>query len=257
MKKLSLFLALLLVSSIFATAFVLADAEDTDAPETNNVKSDLGIEDQSALAGLVKEANSTLQGYRHFGGSQVTYAQGWATFDDSGYLVNVLWVSQTFAKASVEEIRDIREQYKDCMENEERRNRTCIYNATQALKDVANETIQKRSFGKLQLGVGRNHQNFKLVKNEFTNDSVNFDVYTIDSRNATRDKVGTLDLEATHYSDMTLWQGQLVIESGDRAGTYEVSLASKSAIVIGLGLNNIESISNKKGFWQRLMFWRR
>ena len=255
MKILSLALAFLMIFSIFAAVFTIADSEDSNAEETNDTIAYLEVSDESSLTEMVEDSNKTLPGYRHFGAAQVTKGQGWAISEDSGYLVNVLWASQIFARAPKEEIQQIRQQYKNCTDSAGKRNRNCTIDAIDSLR-TANDSIQKRAFGRLQIGVGKDHENFKLVKNTFDNKSVIFDVYTINSRNATRDKVGSLELEGKHYTQFTLWEGTLKINSGDHVGTYQVSLASKSVIANSLGKVKEIVKEQRKGFFQRLRFWR-
>jgi hypothetical protein len=234
-KTTSLVLATILLASILATGFALAETEI----EVDNASAIIPSEDVTSADVSVDET-----AYKRVGSAAVTYAQGYATSGDNGYLLNALWGVHTFSKIAKEDVQAIREQYKG--------NKTAM---EQALKEAAKEEIVKNSAGKLELGIGKDNERYQLnlTSKSADNKTASFDVLAIN----TKEKVGTLSLTGKGYSQFTLWTGTLSIDSGDKAGTYSVSLASKTALVKNPGKGNSENASEgnrekKQGFWQNL-----
>lgn len=245
-KKISLFLMTLMLVSILATGFALAETE-TEIDNANEV-----VPSQDTTSGDISMDETA---YKRIGFARITYAQGYATSGDKGYLVNALWGVHTFSKIAKTDVQSIREKYKGNPEE-----------IKQALKEAAKEEIVKNSAGKLQLGVGKDHENFKLNLTSISadNKTVSFDVFSINSDGTEgRTKVGTLSLTGKTYSEFTLWTGTLSLDSGNKAGTYAVSLASKTALVKNPGkgssenqVKNGQEVENnqgkKLGFFQKL-----
>lgn len=239
-KAISLVLASIMLTSILAAGFALAETET----EVDNESALTPSTDTSVVSSDIPT------GYKQVGLARATYGQGYAISGDIGYTANVIWASHTFSRIAQADLQAIREQYKG--------NKTAM---EQALKEAAKEQITKQSAGKLQLGIGKGHENFKLnlTSTSADNKTVSFDVLTIDSK----EKVGTLSLTGKTYSDFTLWTGTLVLDSGDKAGTYSLSLASKTALIKnpGKGQGNgqgkegnaeNQGQGKKKGFWQNV-----
>jgi len=178
MKILSLALAFLMLVSVFAVAFAIAE----DNAESDDVSADLEVNDANELADTAVETNKSVQGYKHIGFSSVTAGQGYAISGDFGFLADVLWINQKFVKISKEEIKEIREKARN----------GSLKEAKDDLIAAENDSVITRSFGRLHLGLGKRHSNYKLVKADVSNESASFDVYSLGSKNETGDKVGTL-----------------------------------------------------------------
>lgn len=216
MKYASIGLALLLVSSILALSLVSAqDAEETTQIVSNNISSDLPNSDQIAESASEVALNKTNK--KQIGLTRVTYAQGWATSENTGYLSNLVWASSSYSNITQNDIKAVREQYKNDKKG-----------ARMALADnVSQGGVMKLSSGRLTLGTGREATIYKLTNKDFSNTSLTFDVYSLDKNSSS---IGTLTLNAKQYGNMTLWSGKLVINSGDKAGSYDVSYSAESRL---------------------------
>ena len=239
-KSMSLMLASLMMLSILATGFALAESV-TEVDSTSEI---MPSEDVTSADVSFDET-----AYKRIGSARVTYAQGYATSGDNGYLVNALWGVHTFSKIAREDMKAIKESNKGKPEDRK------------AALDAAKEEIVKNTAGKLQIGVGKDNERYQLNLTSMSSDNKTstFDLLAIN----TKDKVGTLTINGKSYSEFTLWTGTIVIDSGDKAGTYSISLASKTELVKNPGnpgkgnsegnqLNGQQNEQLKKGFWQRI-----
>lgn len=229
-KSIALAMVSLMALSILASGFALAESTS----EISNV-GDLS-------AGNANELSIESQDVAKVGMSKETYAQGFATSDSAGYLVNALWSKFSYLNISKNELQNIRDKY-----------RNDPAGMQSALQELANRGIVNSTIGRLSLGAGTSHQNFKLSLASSSDSSLVFDVSSVYSDgSAGKDNVGTLTLTSKDYSQMTLWTGTLVLRSGTNAGTYSVSLASKSGIMNsnngpGLALGRDKNEGNKPG----------
>lgn len=216
-KSIALALVSIMALSILASGFALAE----DESEINDL-TEISSGDTSNL-------DLGLQNVERFGLSKVTSAQGFATSDSTGYLVNALWARYSMLNISRGELDSLREKYRGNPEAMQ-----------SALQELSSRGIVNVSDGKLALGAGKDNQKFKLSLASSSDSSLVFNVFSISSDGKEgRTQVGTLTLTAKDYAEMTLWTGSLVLNSGTNAGTYSVSLASKSGLMKsdnGLGL---------------------
>ncbi len=211
----------LLVAGVFATSFAVADDNGTDfstitpASVSDDISSSLSDLNQSS-------------GYRMVSSSVITYGQGWITSstNSTGYLFNALWVTQTLTNISSSDINSIRSQY----QNDSRDRNQAIRGA---LANAVNTSFIKRTDGRINIDVGANRGAFKIVEDmgASTNASLVFNVYATNDK-SNSNSLGTLSLSSTDYSAVSIWTGNLNLNSGNFAGTYSVSIASKSSGIV-------------------------
>ena len=236
--KISLFLSLVLICVIFAAGLAMAqDIEESNAVQSDDVNEDLEIEDQEQVNQAIDDSNLSYSDYAKVGFTSITKAQGWAIDGNNGYIVSALWATQTFINVKKSDVKQIREQYKGNPQE-----------AMQNLRQLAEETdLVKKSRGFLKSGLGKDHSNFKLNRTDdgSSNTSITFDVYVLGERNQTMNKVGTLELSGNSYSEFVLWTGTLSLISGEKTGTYKISVASKSVFASGAGNAGAEKAKEK------------
>lgn len=189
--KTGLFVAALLVLSVFAGSMGLAREAETNDDSRLGVSSissslettGIDVEFESEIE-LEDEADGSLSSdiYRGFPAS-VHFGTGWAIQNDKGYLAAISWVSKTFVKKS----------------------------------DTTSQTEVAR--GTLQVGDTR----FKLRGD----DSTTFSVYG--KQDGEDGQIGTLTLSNKRVvGTLTLWEGDLSLDSGV---TYKLTLATQERAV--------------------------
>ncbi len=191
MMKTGLFVAALLVLSVFAGSMGIAresESDDDSRLQVSSISSSLettgiDVEFESEVE-LEDETDDSLSSetYRGFPAS-VHFGTGWAIQNDKGYLAAISWVSKTFVKKS----------------------------------DTTNQTEVTR--GTLQVGDTR----FKLRGD----DSTTFSVYG--KQDGEDGQIGTLKLSNKRVvGALTLWEGELSLENGV---TYKLTLATQERAV--------------------------
>lgn len=264
MSRISVFvLAFLLIAGVFATSIAIADENNS-----NNESGTSDVVPNTNVSGEVSDSMNELNesmhdGYKIVGSNVITYGQGWVISEGSnntGYLFNALWVTQTLTNISSSNINSIRAQYANESKGKAR-------DIRQALANAAGDSFAKVSAGRINIGVGGKSSTYKIVedRNTSTNTSAVFNIYEANDK-SNSNVLGTLTLSATGYSDMMLWTGKLVMNTGNFAGTYDVSIASKSGGVLGVTVTNrggqegrgiVNAVQNgngnKVGLWQRFM----
>lgn len=182
------------------------------------------INESASNSSDVKDSLKDLQdkdNLKRIGFAESNAGTGWITDNSEGFVVGIAWVEQSFAQL----------------------------NKTSG--QVENSNITK-TIGRLSVeSIGT----YKLVLTSSSNSSLTFDVFSQEDKpnleNAT--SIGTLTLnEKTSPSNLNVYDGTLTLNGGDISGTWDVNVATHSSTLKG---NAFEG--NKKGFFQRLMFWRK
>lgn len=246
-------IAALLMIGIFAAALALADEEITNL---NDLSQGSVVSDSSdALNESQEIADNDV---RVLGTNAVTLAEGWTVSNDGSKaeIIKGLWISRDFLKVNASKVKETREKYKGDKEK-----------IKQELLNLAGNSVSLAT-GRLNLGLGNIMEKFKLFKKEIGNDSAVFYVIPINEKafndsEASSKSMGTLTLNSKKYLDLTLWTGTLSLKSGNYAGDWKVSMASKTKVFKGNAeIKKVEekikeNQGEKRGFWARLQFWKR
>ncbi|MBI2449234.1 hypothetical protein HYV49_02970 [Candidatus Pacearchaeota archaeon] len=206
MKIINIFIIGILILGLLG--IVLANVEDKIAKEgkLDDIDEDIDVETVATLDNETNNiVNNTLNKTKEhrekikIGEERVTHFAGFAISGDNGEPVKGLWVSQRFER---------------------------------------NNTNITRASGRFDIGHGDEKSKFKLLLKEFTNNSVSFYVFPIDAsleridrENTTSNSIGTLNLDHKKYSNIVVWKGKLVLNSGSRAGTWEVTGWSRTKTI--------------------------
>lgn len=245
MKTLSLVLMGVLMLGMFASSFVLAEDEVTDVPElTNSENTDQNVQDT-----LDEVANT--DEFKTVNAKSVTIAEGWGinSDDTKAEIVQAIWLTKKSFELDPEKVKEIRETYKGDKDK-----------IKEELKALSTE-VDEKTFGQIMVGLGKDHEKYKLVGKEITSDKVSFYVLPIDSKynveEAASASVGTLDLEKNQYPNLALWSGTLVVDSQK----WKISLASHTKLYKPEQQNKPgegpkENQAKKGGFWEKFMFWK-
>jgi hypothetical protein len=193
-------------------------AQDVD----DLLEDEASFEEDMGAEEIQDELEKTYGGQRDVVGlSKMTKAFGWISQDGKAHAFDAIWVSLKVPTIS---------------------------NETES-----EEPMRKRSFGKLKVG----NRVFKLVKKEFTEDSLSFYVLpktTELSKDNLEDldslAIGVLEVSPGNTTPLQTWSGTLEItnDSEEHEGTWDVSAASHTRVKKGVV---------KEGFWKRLAFWKR
>lgn len=217
MKQINLALILILISSILASTFALAQEELSEISQVEVSSNDL---EES-----IKEVNEKTGNFKRVGFADVWRGNGWISNSDKGYLISGLWAHQAYSR---------------------------------------NESLKHLFLGRLFIAkVG----NFRLIKTTESDSNTSLEFYVVPMRTnvknleeAKTNSAGTLSLTKTSdYSNMAVWSGTLVLNSGDVKETYTVSLAtSKHNIKPSIGEKVKETKQEtRKSFWQKMNIWKK
>lgn len=94
------------------------------------------------------------------------------------------------------------------------------------LKDAEMAKIESKKFGFIVLGSGENKQRYRIEIKSFDDESAEFDVKTIEG-----ETIGTLLLNPKRYETLTLWFGNLKLDSGNYPGEWRVTAISRTKII--------------------------
>ncbi|MFH1249185.1 MAG: hypothetical protein V1660_03465 [archaeon] len=291
-------IALLLIST-FAMAIALADdsttIEDSIATQTTETVNDTvlsttttnEIADSAAeLEMVAPRMQAALNQQRYFGMTRVTVGDGFAISSNNtrAERISAFWVSGRYISIDPGIVKNLTRQYKGQPE---------VLKAE--LAKLATDKVVVKATGQISIGIGKDKEKFKLLKKDITNTSVTFYLFPINTNLAelkdaaedviTAKSVGTLKLDATVYPHLTLWKGDLTINSGAYVGIWSVSASSDSKVITqqnikkvkenngkAYGLENKEgnktdknidkenqgkNLKQKQGLISRLMFWKK
>ena len=209
----------LLFIGLFAMSFAIAQDVDDTLEEVSEIE--LETEETAEADEIQNELKEVYENKRKiFGLTKVTKAFGWISQEDKAHRFDAIWVTVRIPGASNE-------------------------------TDVE-ESIRKKSFGRLKVA----NRKFKLVKKEFTNESLSFYVLSIDQKLSTDNvedldslAIGILKVSPGNTSPMQTWDGALEITDNaeEHGGVWDVKAGSYTKI-----LKNV----NKRSFWRRLAFWK-
>ena len=266
MKK-ALFIMALLVISVFAMVFVLADdsmtVEDkivsTEAVSVSEAVGEQATE--TDLAGISADADAiapsaqaTAEKQKYAGVRRVSIANGFIINEANTAAERILgmWVSARYITADKDIVKELKKTYK----NQSAKLR-------EELAKLKTESVVAVAAGKISVGASPNAERFKIVKKEFTNTSASFYVLPIaqnlsELKDATDETIssksaGTLKLDATKYPHLTIWKGSLTLNSGVYAGTWSVTAFShlkeaKSNVLKGKEKAAESGEGKKRGF---------
>jgi hypothetical protein len=115
---------------------------------------------------------------------------------------------------------------------------------TEEIEDVEKKEIKSKNVGNIVLGVANTKEKFKIKMKEFNESFVNFDL-TDEAGNI----VGSAELKPRRYERVTLWFGNLKINSGMYAGDWSINSVAKTKV--------IKPKIEKPAFWNPFAFGRR
>lgn len=92
--------------------------------------------------------------------------------------------------------------------------------------DIENAEVKTKSYGTISLGHANLKKHYKLELVIFDDEGIEFNVY-----NREKTKVGTLFLQPKKYDSITLWYGDLVLDSGNYIGSWSITATAKTQIV--------------------------
>ncbi|MEK6757761.1 MAG: hypothetical protein AABX88_01405 [Nanoarchaeota archaeon] len=244
MKETILVMALL-ISSIFAGMFVLADETSTtienidDAAVAGVSSTDIGSAVQD-----IKE----LQKHKRVGFVKITRGNGWIENGQEGTLINGFWVAQRFAK----------------------------------IDNASNKTAIVKGFGKLHVDKGGNYKLVIANENDVSENEtkVSFNLIPLgdeyeSTEEATGSSVGQIVLtRELGLKGLKTWKGTLTLNDGRLAGSWNVVLATDSKTINHQKVAKIkadrqgnadatrnDSVAGteppKRGFWQKVQFWKK
>ncbi|MBI2046603.1 hypothetical protein HYT26_00360 [Candidatus Pacearchaeota archaeon] len=240
MKK-ALFITALLVISVFAMAFVIADdsvnvedniasaqaASITDVVGEQATEADLAGVSSDADA-IAPSAQAATEKQKYAGVRRASIANGFIVNEANTAAERILgiWVSARYVSADKDAVKELRKTYK----NQSAKLR-------EEIAKLKTESVVAVAAGKISVGASPNAERFKIVKKEFTNTSVSFYVLPVaqnlsELKDATDETIssksaGTLKLDATKYPHLTIWKGTLSLSSGAYAGTWSVTAFSQ------------------------------
>lgn len=93
-------------------------------------------------------------------------------------------------------------------------------------KEAENAEIESKRFGFVAIGVGDKKERFKLEAKDFSEESISFDL-----KDKTGNVAGTLLLKPKKYERLTLWFGELILDSGNYVGTWSVTAIAMTKII--------------------------
>ncbi len=257
-EKTALSIIALLVLSTFAMALALADdsatVEDSIATETVTTTEGITEPVQTVATDDTLQAVSTeteaiapseqapAPQQRYVGIARVTVGEGFVVKSDNteAKRIAALWVSSRYVSIDPATVKNLRQQYKGQPAK-----------LKEEITKLATDKVVAKATGRLRVGFGKNGENFKLLKKEFTNTSVSFYVLPItqnlpelkdsSDEEISAKAVGTLTLDATKYPSLTVWKGTLTLNSGTHAGTWSATATSHSRVITHQNLRKIKA----------------
>lgn len=239
--KESIILGFILIMSVFAGAFVLADDDD----ETVDIED---VELEGIDSDEIEEAIESGCAYGHnkrIGFATVRTGNGWMNNEEDGKLINVFWASQKVANTDEEEIvSEIRAGGSLKIVGGEH------YRLVRILEEDSSEDDSSISFHVLDSMVGLENQRGTGEPEE-----------TCLSEELTEeDYIGTLTLnKKNEYENLIIWDGKLVLTEGNLTGSWDVNFASNVNTLKpkrAMEVANLEQ-GKKVGFWGKFKFWKR
>lgn len=241
MKKTAITLAMLMLVSVFAMAFALADDSTTfedvvasETVETSEGVVETPIADQNTVQEVASEVETvapseqaSVAQQRYAGIARLTVGDGYVIKSDSTAAEKLrgFWVSARYISVDPAKVKEIRDLYKGQPAK-----------IREELAKLATDKVVLKATGRIAVGLGAGTEKFKILKKEFTNTSARFYVLPItEDLGALKDAtdadisakaVGELQMSATKYPHLTVWQGTLTLNSGNFAGTWTVSLST-------------------------------
>lgn len=248
MKTLSIVIMALMLFSIFAVGFVIAENE-----EVTSVSDIAGENAEGDVNSVLNESSAIDDDVKIVGLNAVTLADGWVIASDNtkAEIVRALWTTKKQLKVDAVKVKEIRDKYKGDKAK-----------IVEELKKMTSDVVVV-SQGRLNIGTGKNMEKFKLVKKEITEQKAIFYVLSINSKltetEASTNAIGSLELVKKQYPNMALWTGKLTLDSQAKAivnkdyssntqyhGIWNVNLASKTKLFKGAGKEVKEARENLK-----------
>src|SRR3989338_199542 len=217
MKKTLSAFALLLVVSLFATGFVLAEETESDdaltdftsdsdisrdtfaTPDGDRDESSADSFSQGTASGQMESqfrAADMVKDISPSGSTRAYYGHGWATSENEGYVVQALWMRNT-----VDNLKELSETEKQ---------------------------IAMMGGGLIRVGVGSEAKIFRLIKTTSPPNEIVFDFRSIDETST--EIVGNLHLVRKSYSEVSKWEGHLVINEPSYTvpREYDIEMGTRS-----------------------------
>lgn len=240
MKTASIVIIALMLFSIFAAGFVIAENEEiADVGEISDSTSVIS-DTNEAIAESEKAIAKTDE--RVIGLGAATLAEGWSISSDNtkAEITTGIWISKKYLKVDASKAKEIRDKYNGDKAK-----------IIEELKKLTSET-QTTNHGRLNIGIGINKEKFKLFKKGITDEKASFYVVpilknteTTTEETAKTNSIGTLELTKKQYPSMALWTGKLVLNSGTNKGEWNVNLASKTKLFKNLEIG--EEVKQVRG----------
>ena len=280
--KTSLLIIIMLAISIFLTGVTIADdsstIEDSIAQETASEPEEVipATTDASEISEISEEAEKVapeqLAAKQLYAGvARVSVGEGFAINSDKtkAERISALWTSAKYISVEQSAVKNIRNQYKG-QQNK----------IKEEIAKLATDKVVVRASGRLAIGFGNNKEKFKIMKKEFNNKSVSFYLFPINTNLAelknltdsdiSAKSIGTLNLDATVYPDLTIWGGKIILTSKKYSGTWDVTAYSHSKTFEKTNLKKERQESKEKlelkkdegkikkpPLIKRLMFWKK
>jgi len=223
MKNLSLVITLLLLTCVFASSFVLGE-EVIEVSQLESIESPV-----SEVQEVTSEVATQTKNFNRVGFTDIWRGNGWATSEEKGSLIYGFWAHQAYS--------------------------------------INGETDTKHlTFGKINFVKGGS---YRIVKKSQTDvsDYLEFYVLPLGAKekitNPEANSLGTLSLyKEKEYSNLIMWNGTLVVNSGERQGTYQVELGTVKDVVrpevarAAAGAVKDAKRTAKVSFWKRMQLRR-
>jgi len=214
--KLSVILSLLLVISFFATSVFAQENEveivSEEVTESTDVLSSDEVEvfEEEEIGEELPETEEDIKEIEEeegieeiekramFGITRVTIGEGFVVKDDDSdaQFFRGVWIVKKFIER------------------------------TANLEDIENREIEKKDFGFVVIGIAEEKEKFRIEMAEFIEESVKFNL-----KDNTGNVVGNMEIKPKKYRKITLWYGDLTLNSGKYLGTWDITAVSKTKIV--------------------------
>jgi hypothetical protein len=232
--KAQLFLVVaLLVSSIFATAFAIAEETSIDIENLSTISTN-----STDVENALNETENHIGNgqYKRLGFTTILRGSGWATDSDDGFLVSVFWLNQKY--------------YKD----NEKNSKTASFGELKIIGVGNYKLVRTTDESNLTTNATENKYNFYLVPNGLK---------TRNTNESKDNSVGNLTLtKEKEYSNFVKWSGTIKLDSGAKEGSYDVELATVKdtvkpvvAAAVAGAMKDVKKEA-KTSFWSKMKFWK-
>jgi len=238
----------LLLTGIFASAFVLAEAteeESMDLSEIETLDAET-VEMEEAIEEMNLEELEEDQ-YKRIGFTKIWKGQGWINNGEEGHLLTGFWISQGFAKYDTDE-QEVESQKIIRAFGGIHIPGAGKYKLVRAPTSDSIEDVEEIAFYVIPAG-----KKYKLSKEELTADSL--DELSVGKLVLTREN---------QYKGLVTWKGSLSFDGGKMEGEWDVELATSKKVIRTNKLNKVPEMNEraiesgkKVGFWKKFMFWKK